>query len=91
MGSSILCIWQVSSNIGALVVFILINGSAAGALLSLQPSVNSSIFGVENVALTMSLLFMSRIVSIETAQGPSSGIEFLLAESRLCQHSLDRL
>lgn len=67
MGSSILTIWQVSSNIVALVIFILINGSAAGALLSLQPPVNASLFGMKDMARTMSFLTMSRAVGIRVA------------------------
>lgn len=47
MGVSILTVWTVSgSNLGLLVFFLILNGASSGALLSLQPAINASLFGL---------------------------------------------
>ncbi|PWN97536.1 MFS general substrate transporter [Tilletiopsis washingtonensis] len=62
MGASILGIWSVSDSLAALISFLIINGAAAGALLSLMPIVNASLFGVQETVVTMSMLTMSRAI-----------------------------
>lgn len=61
MAISILAIWIASSGILApLILFLLINGAASGALLSLQPPTLASLYGVREMASTMSMVTMSR-------------------------------
>lgn len=46
-GVSILTMWVLAGdNLGLLVAFLLINGACTGALISLQPTVNASLFSV---------------------------------------------
>lgn len=46
-GVSILTLWTLAGgNLGLLVTFLLVNGACTGALISLQPTVNASLFSV---------------------------------------------
>ena len=61
MATSILSIWIASSGVLApLILFLLVNGSAAGALLSLQPPTLAALYGLTEMASTMSMVTMSR-------------------------------
>lgn len=61
MALSILSIWIASNGILApLIIFLLINGAASGALLSLQPPALASMYGVDEMASTMAVVTMSR-------------------------------
>lgn len=61
MALSILSIWIASNGILApLLIFLLINGAASGALLSLQPPALASMYGVDEMASTMAVVTMSR-------------------------------
>jgi MFS family permease len=61
MAISILSIWIASSGLLApLILFLLVNGSAAGALLSLQPPTLAALYGLTEMASTMSMVTMSR-------------------------------
>lgn len=61
MAFSILSIWIASSGLLApLILFLLVNGSAAGALLSLQPPTLAALYGLTEMASTMSMVTMSR-------------------------------
>lgn len=70
MAISILSIWMASGALLApLICFLLINGAASGALLSLQPPVLSSLYGVSAMAVTLPMVTMSR--SFGSALGPA--------------------
>ncbi|PWN27573.1 MFS general substrate transporter, partial [Jaminaea rosea] len=61
-GVSILTMWVVAGdNLGLLVAFLLINGACTGALISLQPTVNASLFSVGEMGVTMSMVLFSRV------------------------------
>jgi MFS family permease len=61
MAISILAIWIASSGLLApLIIFLLANGAAAGALLSLQPPTLAALYGLTEMASTMSMVTMSR-------------------------------
>lgn len=61
MAISILAIWMTSFGLLApLIVFLLVNGAAAGAILSLQPPVIASLYGVTEMAVTNAMVTMSR-------------------------------
>jgi hypothetical protein len=62
MAISILVIWIASSGLLApLIIFLLINGAASGALLSLQPPALASLYGVAEMPSTMAMVSMSRV------------------------------
>ena len=70
MAISILSIWMASGALLApLICFLLINGAASGALLSLQAPVCSSLYGVSAMSTTLAMLTMSR--SFGAAFGPA--------------------
>lgn len=70
MAISILSIWMASGGLLApLVCFLLINGAASGALLSLQAPVLSSLYGVSAMSVTLAMVTMSR--SFGAALGPA--------------------
>lgn len=86
MGVSILSIWTVASSLGLLLLFMVINGSSSGALLSLQPPVNAAVFGMQDMVLTMSMLTFSRSFGsalggpiagylLDASGGPGAGIK----------------
>ncbi|UZJ52530.1 hypothetical protein CBS101457_001850 [Exobasidium rhododendri] len=61
MGISILTIWIASSgSLGPLILFLLVNGAASGALLSLQAPALASLYGVSEMPSTMAIVSMSR-------------------------------
>ncbi|CAO1613815.1 unnamed protein product [Parajaminaea phylloscopi] len=65
MGASILSVWTVAgSNIGVIVFFLIVNGACSGALLSLQPAVNASMFPLGEMGVTMSMLMSSRTAGV---------------------------
>lgn len=69
MTVSILAIWMASDGLLApLVIFLLVNGAASGALLSLQPPVIASLYGVSEMSVTMAMVTMSRFAG--SAFGP---------------------
>lgn len=69
MAVSILAIWLATgAQLAPLIVFLLINGAASGALLSLQPPVLSSLYGVSAMTVTMAMVTMSRAAG--SALGP---------------------
>jgi MFS family permease len=72
MGSSILAIWTVSTSLGLLLLFMLVNGSCSGALISLQPPVAAALFGMQDMVATMSMVTMSRAFGAALG-GPIAG------------------
>lgn len=61
MAVSILSIWIASSgHLAPLILFLLVNGAASGALLSLQPPALAAMYGVQEMASTMAMVTMSR-------------------------------
>lgn len=69
MAVSILAIWMTTSGLLApLIVFLLLNGAASGALLSLQPPVVASLYGLNEMAATNAMVTMSRAAG--SALGP---------------------
>lgn len=69
MSTSILAIWMTSHGLLApLIVFLLVNGAASGALLSLQPPVMAALYGLSEMAVTMAMVSMSRAAG--SALGP---------------------
>ncbi|PWN53696.1 MFS general substrate transporter, partial [Violaceomyces palustris] len=72
MGLSILAIWTVANSLSVLLLFMAINGSCCGAMYSLQPPVNASVFGVQDLALSMSMITMSRALGTALG-GPTAG------------------
>lgn len=69
MAVSILAIWMASSGLLApLIIFLLINGAASGAVLSLQPPVVASLYGLSEMTVTNAMITMSRVAG--SAGGP---------------------
>ncbi|USP81604.1 hypothetical protein yc1106_08878 [Curvularia clavata] len=54
-GASMLAIWPVSSTLGPLVLFAILNGVANGAYFTTQPTVVAGIFGPGRAAVAMSM------------------------------------
>lgn len=52
-----LCIWPFSTSIGPLVVFVVLNGAANGALFATMPTVVANIFGSARVSVAMGMIF----------------------------------
>lgn len=74
MAISILAIWIASSGLLApLIVFLLINGAASGALLSLQPPALASLYGVGEMPSTMAMVSMSRAAVSRNKQRSKEG------------------
>lgn len=56
MATTILSIWVAAGvYLGPLILFLLLNGAAGGALLSLQPTVIASMYGTSELAVVSSL------------------------------------
>jgi hypothetical protein len=53
---SMLAIWPVSSTIGPLIVFVIINGAANGGFFSTMPTVIGSVFGSRRVGVAMGMI-----------------------------------
>lgn len=53
---SMLAIWPVSTSIGPLAVFVILNGLANGAFFSTMPTVVSNVFGSARVAVAMGMV-----------------------------------
>ncbi|KAI9324266.1 major facilitator superfamily domain-containing protein [Zopfochytrium polystomum] len=70
--ASILAIWTVSNSLATLILFLVVNGSSSGAILSLQPPVNAAIFGIHQAALTLSMTTSSRAFGMAFG-GPIAG------------------
>ncbi|TVY29363.1 Aspyridones efflux protein [Lachnellula hyalina] len=53
---SMLAIWPVSSSLGSLIVFVIINGAANGGFFSCMPTVVGSVFGSRRVGVAMGMI-----------------------------------
>jgi MFS family permease len=53
---SVLAIWPISSELGPLIVFVVINGAANGGFFSTMPTVVGSMFGSIRVAVAMGMV-----------------------------------
>ncbi|PWN90577.1 MFS general substrate transporter [Acaromyces ingoldii] len=63
MATTILSIWVAAGTyLPPLVIFLLLNGAAGGALLSLQPTVVASMYGTSELAVTMAMVTIGRCV-----------------------------
>lgn len=60
MATSILGIWTIGDSLAIMIVFMLVNGAASGALLSLMPTVNAALFGMQEVAVVSCARFERR-------------------------------
>ncbi|EPS45972.1 hypothetical protein H072_11 [Dactylellina haptotyla CBS 200.50] len=56
---SMLVLWPVSTNIGALIVFVLINGVANGSFFATMPTVVGHLFGSVRVSVAMGMIVTS--------------------------------
>jgi predicted MFS family arabinose efflux permease len=53
---SMLVIWPVSSTLGPLIAFVVINGMANGGFFSTMPTVVGSVFGSRRVGVAMGMI-----------------------------------
>ncbi|KAF2431861.1 MFS general substrate transporter [Tothia fuscella] len=53
---SVLAIWPISSELGPLILFVIINGAANGGFFSAMPTVVGSMFGSTRVAVAMGMV-----------------------------------
>ncbi|KAF2099591.1 putative monocarboxylate transporter [Rhizodiscina lignyota] len=53
---SMLALWPVSSSLGPLIAFVIINGAANGGFFSLTPTVVASLFGSARVSVAMGMI-----------------------------------
>ncbi|KAK9490519.1 major facilitator superfamily domain-containing protein [Lipomyces doorenjongii] len=53
---SIFVLWPVSSSIGSLIAFVIINGSANGGFFSTMPTVVGNVFGSARVSVAMGMI-----------------------------------
>lgn len=53
---SMLVLWPVSSSIGPLVAFVIINGMANGGFFSTMPTVVGNVFGSARVSVAMAMI-----------------------------------
>ena len=72
MATSMLAVWTVSSTLAPLIIFVVMNGMAAGGLFSLFTPVVSSIFTSSPVGTTLALLLTGWSVGY-LAGGPIAG------------------
>lgn len=56
---SMLCLWPISSSLGPLVVFVILNGMGNGGFFSVMPTVVSNIFGSVRVSVAMGAVVTS--------------------------------
>lgn len=54
-GLSMIIIWPVSTSIGPLVVFVIVNGMANGGFFSTMPTVVGNVFGSTRVSVAMGM------------------------------------
>lgn len=55
-GLSMMAIWPISTTLGPLVAFVIINGAAAGSFFSLMPTVAGQVFGSARVSVALGML-----------------------------------
>lgn len=53
---SMLVLWPVSSTLGPLIAFVIINGAANGGFFSTMPTVVGSVFGSRRVGVAMGMI-----------------------------------
>ena len=51
-----LVLWPVSSSLGPLIAFVIINGAANGGFFSTMPTVVGSVFGSRRVGVAMGMI-----------------------------------
>ncbi|ETN39888.1 uncharacterized protein HMPREF1541_06114 [Cyphellophora europaea CBS 101466] len=56
---SMLCLWPVSSSLGPLVAFVIVNGIGNGGFFSVMPTVVSNVFGSVRVSVAMGAVVTS--------------------------------
>ena len=56
---SMLCLWPVSSSLGPLIVFVIINGMGNGGFFSVMPTVVAKVFGSVRVSVAMGTIVTS--------------------------------
>lgn len=55
-GLSLLALWPVSTSLGPLIVFVVLNGAAAGGFFALMPTVAGQVFGSARVSVALGML-----------------------------------
>ncbi|KAJ5167330.1 uncharacterized protein N7482_006111 [Penicillium canariense] len=70
---SIFVLWPVSSSIGPLVAFVIINGSANGGFFSTMPTVVGNVFGSARVSVAVSMIGAPIAGYILNASGGEAG------------------
>lgn len=55
-GLSMLALWPVSTSLGPLIAFVVLNGTAAGGFFSLMPTVAGQVFGSARVSVALGML-----------------------------------
>lgn len=53
---SMLALWPVSSTLGPLIAFVIINGAANGGFFSTMPTVVGAVFGSRRVGVAMGMI-----------------------------------
>lgn len=55
-GLSLLALWPVSTSLGPLIAFVVLNGTAAGGFFALMPTVAGAVFGSARVSVALGML-----------------------------------